>query len=237
MRERGSNRLHRIRKSAAIYVSKLHHEQGQFTLIISASCKLFSIHSLRENMFAAKGTCGVWNFVFVGCRGAPDSKVRTDSMSDFTSISSHDLTPICAEKPFITCSTADEDGYKKQRWALQVPFVRANSAGVDHAAAADGTLLTATTYSFEHVFVARDSDSTSEIQEALDTGLHVLFTPGIYSLSQPLVVATHNQVLLGIGMASLVTASGHATGCIMVKPKTHGVRIAGLMLQANHDNR
>ena len=82
--------------------------------------------------------------------------------------------------------------------------------------------------SFEKVYMAV-AGSGQDIQSRLDQGYDVIFTPGIYYLTQPLIIRKTNQVLLGLGLATLI-ASPH--GCIIVKPNLYGVRIAGLMLQA-----
>lgn len=82
---------------------------------------------------------------------------------------------------------------------------------------------------FQRVFVAI-AGSGIDIQSQLDRGYDVVFTPGIYILTQPLIIKTSNQVLLGIGLATLVSSP---KGCIIVQPHITGVRIAGLMLQAS----
>lgn len=58
---------------------------------------------------------GGWNFVFVGCEGAPDSHCGTDGIPATTI----DQTPIIAEKPYIVL---DQDKYFLKR-----PKYRTNS--------------------------------------------------------------------------------------------------------------
>jgi len=57
----------------------------------------------------------------------------------------------------------------------------------------------------------------------------VVFSPAIYELEAPLVVATAGQVLLGLGFATLISA--HQNALIQVA-NVDGVRVAGLLLQA-----
>ena len=54
---------------------------------------------------------------------------------------------------------------------------------------------------------------------------------GIYKLTQPLRLGSSGQVLLGIGMATLV-APKDGRPCVYVLGSASGVRVAGLMLQA-----
>jgi len=62
--------------------------------------------------------------------------------------------------------------------------------------------------------------------------LHVVVQPGNYYLSDSLKVNKPNQVVLGIGMATLISNTGKP--CIEVG-NVEGVRVAGLLLQAgNH---
>ena len=81
---------------------------------------------------------------------------------------------------------------------------------------------------FEKVYVA-SADNVSEINEKLSQGLHVVLQPGIYELDQALNVKHDGQVLLGIGMATLVATNGNS--CVEVADGIDA-RIAGLTLEA-----
>jgi len=58
--------------------------------------------------------------------------------------------------------------------------------------------------------------------------MHVVFAPGMYRLDATLSVSHNNQVILGLGLATLESTLGlpliHVTN-------VEGVRIAGLLLQ------
>lgn len=56
--------------------------------------------------------------------------------------------------------------------------------------------------------------------------------PGEFFLTKTLVVRNPNQVILGLGLATLV-APKDGTPCIQVKSDTPGVRIAGIMMEAS----
>jgi hypothetical protein len=75
-----------------------------------------------------------------------------------------------------------------------------------------------------------DTDTADTLNAALSAGLHLVISPGIYTLSAPLVVEKENQVLLGLGLATLICPpSGNA--CIQVADVS-GARVAGVLLQA-----
>ena len=77
-----------------------------------------------------------------------------------------------------------------------------------------------------------DAKLTDELQKALDQGKDLVLCPGIFFLTKPLVIKTPNQVILGLGLATLV-APQDGSPCIRVNANTPGVRIAGIMLEAS----
>ena len=133
---------------------------------------------------------GVWNIVTIGVLGANPSHCSDVAPGPFTTV---DATPTVSEKPYITI---DSDG----KYALQVPPLKTNSKGADFDPA--GT----TAIPFEKVYVTDPTDSASTINAKLAAGLHVVIAPGIYMLDAPLVVAKKGQVILGLGLATLVAS-------------------------------
>lgn len=61
----------------------------------------------------------------------------------------------------------------------------------------------------------------------------MVLQPGIYKLSESLKVTYTNQVVLGLGLATLIPQNGDAA---IEVSNVDGVRIAGLMLEAGKDN-
>lgn len=82
---------------------------------------------------------------------------------------------------------------------------------------------------FADVYVASESDPTDLINSKLSQGLHIVFQPGNYKLTDALKVNKANTVLLGVGLATLISTTGKP--CIQVS-SVDGVRIAGFLLQA-----
>lgn len=79
------------------------------------------------------------------------------------------------------------------------------------------------------MYVATENDSAATINAKLDSGLHLVLTPGQYKLSESLRVNHGNTVVLGLGLATLITTNGHP--CIVVG-NVDGVRVSGLLLEA-----
>ena len=85
-----------------------------------------------------------------------------------------------------------------------------------------------TKYPFESVYVANNfTDTAATINAKLAEGLHLVLQPGFYNLTEPLKVIKDNQVVLGLGFATL--NSGGNNTCIEVA-NVDGVRIAGVLL-------
>ncbi|CAK0907076.1 unnamed protein product [Prorocentrum cordatum] len=186
-----------------------------------------TIHSASQQQWFTRNTLmggwpeGNWNMVFVGNKNGPASKCgRKDGEAGFPSVAV-DATPIIAEKPFITI---DPDG----KYSLQIPSVRHDSVGPNF----DDPESKFTVVDFADVYVATDVDSADVINEQLSSGLHVVLTPGIYRLRAPLKLSHEGQVLLGLGLATLVSAAGNPVVCV---GNVDGVRIAGLLLEAGPD--
>lgn len=172
---------------------------------------------LSRNVHFGNGTSGgAWGMVYVGCENAPPSSSGEDGSAAITTVNP---TPIRMEKPYI--AMYDD----KTKFQLRVPKV--SHAGDDKPQVhGDGE----ESRDFSAVKVAKATDSTSEIQASLDEGKDVVLSPGIYNLDRTIEIKKSNQVVLGLGLATLVAPKG--SPCIHVAPGLDGVRIAGVMLEA-----
>jgi hypothetical protein len=165
----------------------------------------------------------VWNGVFAAVSGAPPAQcgLVNGTQSAAPSISVEPLIPLVAEKPYITST----DG---KTFKLVIPGAQSNvAAGVPWSSTG---FKSSVTVDFSSVYVTSLSDTSAIINAKLSEGLHVVITPGIYHLDSALLVNTPNQVVLGLGLATLVAPS-NGEPCIRVGD-VDGVRIAGLLLEA-----
>ncbi|MFP5237365.1 MAG: coagulation factor 5/8 type domain-containing protein [Acidobacteriota bacterium] len=153
-----------------------------------------------------------WNMVFVGVNHPP---VGHWPHPPYTSVPD---TPIVREKPFLE---VDAQG----RWSVRVPALRSNSVGVTwHRGSTPGTSIPLSRF-----FIARPTDSAATINAQLARGKNLLFTPGIYELSEPIRVMRANTIVLGLGFATLKPVNGTAA---ITTADADGIILAGLLIDA-----
>lgn len=71
------------------------------------------------------------------------------------------------------------------------------------------------------------------MNKQLVAGKHLLITPGMYELSEPLHVTRPNTIILGIGWATLIPGEKNSDTAILVED-VDGVTIASLMFDAHY---
>jgi hypothetical protein len=177
-------------------------------------------YMVRNDQIGGVNGCpnGLWNMVYSGTVGAPDP-VFTGQCQQNTVLSS---SPVTKEKPFLY---TDSHG----RYQVFVPSVRKDSVGTSWSSGKQA----GHSVSLHDFFVATPSTSVWSINLALALGKNLLLTPGVYNLSQPIVVSRPNTVVLGLGFATLVPQHGNAA---LIALPNNGVTIAGLLVDAGPVN-
>ena len=158
-----------------------------------------------------------WNLVFSGVKGAPKTHCSNQGGSPHTTLWK---TDVIAEKPYIV--------QRDDKFFLKVPKLERNKLGITTS-----EWDFADEFDFAHVFVAHSQNTADEITTKLDEGKKVVFQPGVYNLTDSIKVNREGAVLLGIGMATLVSSTGKP--CIVVGD-VDNVRVAGLLLEAGPVN-
>ncbi len=157
----------------------------------------------------------VWNMVFSGVEGAPPQGFPDPP---YTTLES---TPVSREKPFLY---VDGDEYR-----VFLPEKRTDARGVSWGNGTPrGTSLPLTQF-----YVARPGDSAATLNQALEEGLHLLLTPGIYHVDQTVEVNRAGTVVLGLGYATLIPDNGVTA---LKVADVDGVRLAGFLLDAGPVN-
>ncbi len=160
-------------------------------------------------------TGSVWNTVFSGVQGAPPSTFPNPPITTLAT------TPVSREKPFLYV-----DGTGAYR--VFVPALRTNASGPSWAAGTPaGTSLPLSAF-----YVAKPGDSAAKINQALAQGLHLLFTPGIYRISETIKVNRANTVVLGIGLPTIIPSGVNG----MEVADVDGVKVAGVLFDAGTIN-
>ncbi|AYG84792.1 Exo-beta-1,3-glucanase [Streptomyces hundungensis] len=157
----------------------------------------------------------VWNMVFSGVQGAP---AQSFPNPPYTTL---DTTPISREKPFLYLNGSE--------FRVFLPEKRTNARGVTWG---NGTPR-GTSLSLSQFYVAKPGVSAATLNQALAQGLHLLLTPGIYHVDQPLQVNRDNTVVLGLGYATIVPDNGVTA---LRVADVDGVRLAGFLIDAGPVN-
>ncbi|MFJ4440356.1 discoidin domain-containing protein [Streptomyces sp. NPDC088923] len=156
----------------------------------------------------------VWNMVFSGVEGAP---AQSFPNPPYTTLNN---TPVSREKPFLYL---DGNDYK-----VFVPAKRENARGVSWNGTPQGQSVP-----LNQFYVAKPGVSADTLNQALDQGLNLLFTPGIYHLNKTVNVNRANTVVLGLGYATLIPDNGVTA---LKVADVDGVKLAGLLLDAGAVN-
>ncbi|MER5409756.1 coagulation factor 5/8 type domain-containing protein [Streptomyces sp. NPDC002769] len=157
----------------------------------------------------------VWNMVFSGVQGAP---AQSFPNPPYTTL---DTTPVSREKPFLYLNGSE--------YRVFLPEKRTNARGTTWGSGTPrGTSLPLSQF-----YVAKPGVSAATLNAALTQGLHLLLTPGIYHLDQPIQVNRAGTVVLGLGYATLIPDNGVTA---LRTADVDGVRLAGFLIDAGSVN-
>ena len=163
---------------------------------------------IRNNETNFKGVN--WNLVSLGNKGDIERKDNRTII---------ETTPVIYEKPFLFFEQGD-----------YYVFVPGRAENVNGASWGNAKTETGKVIPLSEFYVARaDRDDAKTLNAALAKGRHILFTPGIYKISETIMVGKANTVLLGIGMATMHPTGGNDG---MYIADVEGVRVAGLIFDA-----
>ena len=178
-------------------------------------------------------SAGGWNLCYQGVEfGASVNMANhsdnwTTSGGAWNNVSRVDKTPIIREKPFLFLG---DDG----RYKIFRPALRVDSKGTSWK---PGNMGEGDTFDLLNDFyVVKPGTSAETMNQQLSAGKHLFITPGMYELSEPLLVDHPNTVILGTGYATLIPASSNSSSAIIVGD-VDGVTIASLLFDAHYSSR
>jgi len=158
-----------------------------------------------------------WNMVFVGVPNPPVGEWPTPP---YTKV---DRPPIVREKPFLQVDT-------KGNWSVRIPALRTDSAGISwHSGSTPGRNIPLSAFYLAHA----GKDTAADLNAQLAKGRNLLFTPGIYDLSEPVRVTRPGAVVMGLGFATLRPTHGTAA---LTTADADGIDIAGLLIDAGAES-
>jgi hypothetical protein len=156
---------------------------------------------------------GNWNRTFVGSLGTPGEQWPEHP----TTIVSE--TPVIREKPFLV---TDEDG----RFSVFQPALAHATKGVSWKnGPEDGQDIPVDAF---HIAFP-GNETAASLNAALDSGKHILFTPGIYLLEDTIRVTRPDTVIFGLGLPTLIPQTGKVA---LETADVPGIVLAGLMFDA-----
>jgi hypothetical protein len=169
---------------------------------------------ISRNSDWASWTGSNWNMVFVGVPHAPTGEWP---VPPFTKVA---LTPIVREKPYLEVDAANH-------WTLRLPDLRHDTTGVSWNSP---TPAPERSIPFSAIYIAHPNrDTAATLNAQLARGKHLLLTPGIYNLDEPLRVTHPDTVVLGLGFATLHPTHGNAA---IITADADGIILAGLLIDA-----
>ncbi len=158
-----------------------------------------------------------WNMVFAGI-GDNNAPSGTWPAKEYTTVENVEEIQ---EKPFLTYDS--EKGY-----GIFVPETRKDATGISWDNEVKGSFV-----GMQEIYVANPERDTAEtMNKALKEGKHLLLTPGIYSLTEPLVVENENTIVMGLGLATLEPVNGNS--CMKTADRS-GIKICGILFDAGKE--
>ncbi|MBM0232921.1 discoidin domain-containing protein [Micromonospora sp. STR1_7] len=170
----------------------------------------------RNSEFGNGWTGSVWNMVFQGVTGAPPPSFPNPSHTVIAQ------TPQVREKPFLYVDGTGE-------YRVFVPALRTNSTGTSWY----NKTPAGSSISLSQFFVVQPGTSAATINAALAQGRHLLFTPGVHHVTEPIQVNRADTVILGLGLATIQADNGTVA---MRVADVDGVKVAGIMFEAGTTN-
>jgi hypothetical protein len=191
---------------------------------IADSKTAFVINGSQQQYYVRNSTVGgwsngVWNQVFSGVVGAPGECFPANPpCGPYTTLAT---TPASREKPYLYVDASGS-------YNVFVPSAKTNSSG----ASWESGPTPGRSIPLSRFFVARPSDSVRSINQQLDRGMNLLFTPGVYDVGQTIDVQRNDTVVLGLGMATLTAVNG----AVVMDVSGAGVDLAGVTVDAGTKN-
>ena len=172
-----------------------------------------------------------WNMVFAGLKEGV-SPTGTWPVKPYTDVQTVERM---REKPFLVYD-------EKKGYGVYVPAVRYRENGTSWQNGVwpawlgkneDVNTTKDCILPLDRFYVAHPGDLAKDINDAIKDGKHVLFTPGIYQIDEPVRVTRENTIVLGMGLATLRNIGDNS---IMEVNDATVVIFAGVMFDAGMAN-
>jgi hypothetical protein len=150
-----------------------------------------------------------YNYCFQGVDFGPsvDTSTYQNNWVKGGNVTLIPTTPVIREKPFVFF---DKEGrYKVFRPALKHKHKGVSYSRNDMGA---GEVIDIE----KDFYVVKPGTSAQDMNRQLRIGKHLLITPGMYNLSEPLHITRANTIILGLGLATLIPGTENPSTAILV---------------------
>jgi len=168
----------------------------------------------RNNSYTG-WSAGNWNFVFVG-DSSPPPQTWPGPYPSYTVITN---TPLIREKPYLYVDS-------NTNYFVMVPALRTNSLGTSWASGPTPGV----SVPISQFYLAQPGvDNSASINAALSSGLNLILTPGIYHLTNSILVTQPDTIVLGLGFPTLIPTNRNSA---MVISDVDGVKVSSIIFDA-----
>ena len=154
---------------------------------------------------------GNWNMVFSGVNGAPPADAVHPVLP---------TTPITREKPYLYIEESGD-------YRVFVPDLQRDAVG------ATWPDTPGTSVPLDRFYVTRPGDSAATMNRALEQGLNLFLTPGVYELSETVNVTRPGTIVFGLGYPTIVPVAGQTA---MRVADADGIKVNGILFDAGARN-
>ena len=208
--------LRRVHVNGSLNLSDGQYSSGGFLADSKVNSTVSSISQqqwLSRNDIWGNWSGAVWNMVFVGVSNPPSG---TWPGTPYTVITN---TPLIREKPYLYVDS-------NTNFFVMVPALRTNSFGTTWASGPTPGV----SVPISQFYLAQPGvDNAATINAALSSGLNLILTPGIYHLTNSILVTQPDTIVMGLGFPTLVPTNGNPA---MVISDVNGVKVAGIIFDA-----
>ncbi len=208
--------LRRLHVEGSLNLSDGTYASGGFLADSKVDSTVSSISQqqwLSRNDIWGNWSGAVWNMVFVGVSNPPSG---TWPGTPYTVITN---TPLIREKPYLYVDT-------NTNYFVMVPNLGTNSLGTTWAnGPAPGVSIPISQFYLAQPGV----DNAASINAALNSGMNLIFTPGIYHLTNSILVTQPDTIVMGLGYPTLIPTNRNPA---MVISDVDGVKVSGIIFDA-----
>ncbi|HUA37080.1 MAG TPA: hypothetical protein VMA35_01620 [Candidatus Sulfopaludibacter sp.] len=168
----------------------------------------------RNNTYSS-WSGGNWNFVFVG-DSSPPPQTWPGPYPSYTVITN---VPLIRQKPYLYVDS-------NTNFFVMVPNLTTNSTGTSWA----GGPTPGVSVPISQFYIAQPgTDNAGSINAALNSGLNLILTPGIYHLTNSILVTNPDTIVFGLGFPTLVPTNGNPA---LVISDVNGVKVSDILFDA-----